>query len=170
MWTSRIKAQKAALARCPQCGGEVTVSPEPHNSRFVAQCRNSKCGHSFSYPVRASALSLPGVLQISATLFCGVAAYLCVRGAGRGLQLAAVLAAVLVGGAIVRFVLRLAAHALLQSSAPLSWKDEMIAYLAPPPFLRRMPEGDITQAAPPNGGPAAPQGNSGATAGPPSVS
>ena len=148
MFIGRVKALNAALARCPECGGDVAVVPEPEHSRFVARCCDAECGHCFSQPVRASALSLPGVIQIGATILCGLVAYLCASDPGRPVKVVAVVGAVIVGSAIARFVLRLGAHMVLQSSMPLGWKEEMIAYLAPPPFLTGSGEADPQPPAP----------------------
>ncbi len=144
----RSRSLKEIFAHCSQCGGEVVVTPEPHHARFVARCQNSECGYSLEYPVRASALSLPGVLQVMTALLCGLGVYWCMRDASRGLMIAAVFMAVLVGGFMVRFVLRMAAYGILLSSAPWGWKKEMMTYLAAPPFLNRALEKDVAEESP----------------------
>jgi hypothetical protein len=138
MQNRRDEASKDALARCPRCGSSVTATPEPYDSRFRVRCALPTCGHFYTHAVRASAFSLPGVLQVAGTALCALAAYLGTRGAVVELRIAALFAALLAGGAILRFVLHLAANVVLQSSAHSRWKAEMIAYLAPAPSLRRM--------------------------------
>lgn len=143
MQSRRDEVSKDALVRCSRCGALVIATPEPHESRFAVRCTDPACGHVYTRAVRASALSLPGVLQISGTVFGAAAAYLGTRGLGTGLRCAAVLAALVAAWTISRFILRLAAHAVLQSSAAPGWKSEMIAYLAPAPSSRPMSkEGD----------------------------
>jgi len=137
---NHVKAINDALARCPQCGGEIRITPEPYESRFAARCCNPECNHTFFHPVRASALSVPGLIQILGTITCSAGAYVGTHG-----SIVATIAVLLIGGVVIRFVLRLTAFIIVQSSASLGWKDEMIAYLAPPPFLKRECRSDTQQ-------------------------
>ena len=130
------KIVSEAVSTCPECGGETTVTPDPPNSRLVVLCQDNNCGCASSRSVRASALSLFGVTQLLLTFLAGALGYalgnvLGYRPAGRAL---AALTGILLGGIGVRFLVRLVVFALLQSRLPPAWQEEMVAYLAPPPW------------------------------------
>jgi len=127
---------RAARAQCERCGGDLDVMPDPYNSCFAVTCRDERCGHRFRHHIRASAFSLLGVIQAAGVLLIGLLVFQFTRGLGGLIQGVAVGLGVLLGWACIAFLLRLISLSLLQSSIPLSWKAELIAYLAPAPFLR----------------------------------
>ncbi len=128
------KTVSEALRACPKCGSRVAVSPEPYRSCFDAKCLDTQCGHAFSYHVRACAFSLPSCFTISGTILCGVAAHLYTRGIPGWIPVFTIILSVFLGGAVLALIFRFAALVLLCTRLPLSWKEELIAYLAPPPF------------------------------------
>ena len=128
---------KETLTRCEQCGGELSIKAEPYRSRFVANCTNQECGYCVQYPIRASALSLPGVVQWLGAIVCGAVGSIFTQGLGAVIHALALILGFLLGWACFSLCLRFAALALLESRIPLRWKAELIAYLAPPSFLDR---------------------------------
>lgn len=140
LWLKRHgKAVAEAVSTCPKCGGKTTVTADPPNSRLVVLCQDNNCGCASSHSVRASALSLFGVTQLLLAFLTGALGYalgdaLGYRPTGRAF---AALVGILLGGVVARFFVRMVVFALLQSNLPPAWQEEIVAYLAPPPFLKR---------------------------------
>lgn len=133
------KIVSEAVSTCPECGGATTVTPDPPNSQLVVQCQANNCGCTLSRSVRASALSLFGVTLVLLTILAGVLGHSLAfaLGCGPAGKAFAILLGIFLGGMVARFLVRLAAFALLQSKLPPAWQEEVVAYLAPPPFLTR---------------------------------
>jgi hypothetical protein len=134
LW-SRSGAFKKSVSFCGNCGGEVSVSPDPSNSRLVLQCKDDTCGRIEFCQVRASALSLFGVVQHLLTILIAAASY----ATGTWLELSAwcralaVAASLLAGWAAARFLVRCCAFGLLACRPPPIWQKEIVAYVARPP-------------------------------------
>lgn len=126
---------RAALATCEQCGGDLTIVPDPYNACFEAVCRDERCGNRFRHPVRASAFSLPGVVQLVGAVLIGLLFFQLTGGLGWLMQSVAVGFGALLGWAILAFVLRLISLMLLNAPIPLVLKAELVSFLAPAPFL-----------------------------------
>lgn len=133
------KILDAAVSSCDRCGAGTVVTPDPPNSQLMVQCQAADCGHVFSRPVRASALSLFGVTQLVLVLLAGAVGYgvvAALEGDSTGRVLAA-FACCVFGFVVVRFLIRALAFTLLQRKLSPSWQEEIVAYLAPPPFMDR---------------------------------
>jgi hypothetical protein len=125
-----------SLSSCPACGCKVSVRADPENSRLVLQCENGDCGKISFRHVRASALSLFGVARfllvfLTAALFYWFAGRMDWSLKGR---LFAFSGGILVVWIFVSFLIRLAAHIILEFNPSPIWKSEIVAHLAPPPF------------------------------------
>ena len=135
----RGKNLAATSSMCSKCGGITTATADPSNSRIVILCKDEKCRHSSSRSVRASALSLFGILQILFTVLAGALGYK--TGQVFGYQTFGkailILVCALLGGIIMRFIIRGVVLTMLQYKPSMAWQEEIVAYLAPPPFLNR---------------------------------
>ena len=130
---------RTALAQCDRCGGDLSIVPDPYNACFEAECRDEGCGNRFRHPVRASAFSLLGIVQLAGVVLIGLLLFQLTGGLGWLMQSVAVGLGALLGWAILAFVLRLISLMLLNAPIPLIWKAELISFLAPAPFLRNGP-------------------------------
>lgn len=133
------KALYKATSVCSECGGQTIVKPDPHNSQLVVTCQNEKCACISSRPVRASALSLFGITQLSLTFLAGTLSYMIVDAMEYRLpfKVFVTLLGIMLGRVVTRFFIRSIVFTLLQSGLPVAWQEEMVAYLAPPPFLKQ---------------------------------
>jgi hypothetical protein len=133
------KAVEKATSTCTECGGKTIVKPDPHNSQLVVTCQNENCACISSRPVRASALSLFGVTQLSLTFLAGTLSYMIVDAMEYRLpfKVFVTLLGIMLGAVVIRFFIRAIVFTLLQSKLPVAWQEEMVAYLAPPPFLKQ---------------------------------
>ncbi|MHC4365538.1 MAG: hypothetical protein ACYSTJ_08740 [Planctomycetota bacterium] len=133
------KAVSVAVSSCPKCGGKTAVTPDPPNSRLAVLCQDDSCGCTSYRSVRASALSLFGVTQLLLAFLAAALGY--ALGDALGYRPAAraftALVGLLLGGIVARFFVHLVVLALLQSNLQPAWQEEIVAYLAPPPFLKR---------------------------------
>lgn len=124
---------------CSECGGRTIVKPDPQNSRLLVSCQNKECFCVTSHPVRPSALSLFGITQLLLAFITGTLIYLVVDAMKYSLPLKvfAAIMGILLGLVVIRFFIRAIVFALIQVRLPVAWQEEMVAYLAPPPFLKR---------------------------------
>jgi hypothetical protein len=129
---------RQALSCCPACGAHLLVRPDPGRALLVARCLESHCGHGFTHAVRPSGLSLFGVAQLGLTLLTAVACLCGARGGGAA-TLPVALAAAAAGAIAARFLVRLVAFTMLQRELSPFWQSEIVAHLAPPPWLVQGP-------------------------------
>lgn len=118
---------------CSECGGVITVKPDPPNSQLVMSCQNDQCDCvSYCY-VRPSALSLFGITQLLVILFVGASSYIIADTMKFGsiFKILTVLGGAFLGAVIVRFFIRLIVFTLLQGNLSVAWQKEIVAYLAP---------------------------------------
>lgn len=119
--------------KCPKCGGRTSVSGNPSNSRLVIECKGKHCDYRSFISVRASALSLFGLMQLILTFIVGALGFVLAHKLGYGPAgriLAAVVFAI-AGGLIARSFVRFVAFSLLRSDLSPAWHKEIVAYLAP---------------------------------------
>jgi hypothetical protein len=124
------------LSSCPTCGKEVSVRPDPGNSRFVLQCENNGCRKVSFRQVRASALSLFGVVRCLLVFLAAALSYLFAEQLGWNLsgRLLAIFGGLLIGWIVVSIIVRQVARIILACNPSPVWQNEIIAHLAPPPF------------------------------------
>ena len=130
----RSKAFAKSVSSCPTCDKEVSVSPDPANSRLVLQCENGDCGATSFRKVRASALSLFGLARLILVFLVAAVSYLFAEWLGWDWwgRVFAILGGLLMGWLVVSFLVRLCARVLLECCPSPILQSEIVAHLAPP--------------------------------------
>ncbi len=146
LWLSRRgKRLSRTLSVCSKCGASTEVTPDAIHSRLMVSCQAGECGHVSIRPVRASALSMFGITQLVLTLLAAGTCLQLGRAMGLGPTGRFVMGGIglVFGYAVARFLVMSVVHSLRRSKSP-AWQEEVVAYLAPPPWRMLDPSGPAT--------------------------
>jgi hypothetical protein len=125
------KTLKRELTVCPRCGGGLSLNCEPYHSRIATKCAAEGCGYSGRRRVRASALSLFGVVRLSGYLLWGACVAIKWYDPSFSLSLIAVAILFLLGAAGISFLVRVIAVMVMQSNLPLTLREDAVSHLVP---------------------------------------
>lgn len=125
-----------AVGHCSRCGGRNRAAADALNARLVLECENPACRNLAYHSVRASAMSLFGVVRI---VLIGLGAMMCwnfgaLQEFGVAAKLGTLIVSLLLVSVFASFLVRLVALVLMQADLPPSWQAEIVAHLAPPPW------------------------------------
>lgn len=127
------KKRYAHYLSCSQCGCDNEILDNVQCSLLTIKCKSPLCCEQIRHPVQPRAFSVFGFSQYYISFACGMVGF--VFGSNRQCNFTNTLliafAAMLVGGLIIRKVIRIIACGTLMCDVSFAWKEEALSHLAP---------------------------------------